>query len=182
MTLKTWTALHAIESRFVMGGVPMEGDVRNFLWLHSRLFTTGPFARLLRWIALLNFSAILHRRRNDPDYYCTVVAFAILDIKAIMADVFADAPTTRRRDGAPAQGCLEAQLTHLFVKEYGWTVDFIRSQPLARLIQLARQFGGDEDDAEERRIKEDHLRKRNAELAKEREANQIIADLQRSTD
>jgi hypothetical protein len=185
MTLKTWTALHGMGSRLVVGGVPMEGDVRNFLWLHSRLFmdsrwyTVPTFAK---WLALLPFSAILHRKRDDADYYCTVIALTILDIKALIGEVFADAPTAKRRDGSPAPGCLEAQLIHLFVREYGWDVEYIRSLPLARLIQLARQFAPDEDDAAEKAIKEDHLRRRNAELQAERDARKIMADLPPKTE
>lgn len=177
MTLPTCTLLHAIGSRFTTGETPMEGDVRNYLWLHSRLFTDIPFiVKPLRWLALLPFSAALHRQK-DVDYYCAVIAMAANDIQGIIADVFADSPRGQRKDGSPAQGCLEAQLIHLFVKEYGWTPAFIRKQPLAQLIQLARQFGGDDEDAQEKEIKFAHLRKRNDELAKEREAKKIIADL-----
>lgn len=177
MTLATWTRLHALGSRFVCGGTPLEGDVRNYLWLHSRLFTESRLlARPLRWLALLPFSAFLHRQK-DVDYYCATIALASADIYGIIAEVFADAPTGTRRDGSPPQGCLEAQLTHLFAKEYRWPVAYIRAQPLARLIQLARQFSDESEDPTERAIKFAHLRRRNEELAREREARKIISEL-----
>lgn len=169
MTLPTWTRLHACGSRFVNGGVPLEGDIRNYLWFHSRLFTTGIFAKPLKWLALLPFSAIVHRRR-DEDYYCTVIAMGIVDIKNIIAETFEDAPRGKNRDGSAPPACLEAQLIHLFVKEYGWTTEKIRTTPLAQLLQLARCFSLDEDDEGERNIRFAHLKKRNDELAAEKAA------------
>ena len=169
ITVRTWTMLFAAESRFVLGGTPMEGDVRNFLWFHSRLFTVGPLAKPLRWLALLPFSARLHLRR-DVDYYCAAIALATADIGRIIDDVLADAPKGHDKSGRPAAACLEAQMTHLFSKEYGWSPAQIRSLPLCRLIQLCRCFGDDEEDPEEFAIKCAHLRKRNEALAAERAA------------
>lgn len=169
MTLPTWTMLHATGCRFVAGGVPLEGDVRNYLWFHSRLFTQGRFAKPLKWLALLPFSSALHRKK-DEDYYCTVIAMAIVDIKNLIAETFADAPKGRQRDGSAAPACLEAQLVHLFTKEYGWSTEKIKRTPLAQLLQLARCFGIDEDDEGERNIRFAHLKKRNNELADEKAA------------
>ena len=169
LTPATWTMLHATNSRFVVpNGPPLEGDIRNYLWFHSRLFTTGFCARPLKWCALLRFSAILHAKR-DSDYYCATLVLAAMDIKRILYDALADAPTGGRKDGRAAGACLEAQLITLMGGKLQWSEEKVKRTPLARLMQLRRCLVEDDgDDPVEYGIKMEHLRKRNEELAPER--------------
>lgn len=171
VTVESWTMLNAIESRFAVGGgVPLEGDIRNFLWIHSPFYM--PFrwynvATFARWFSLLPFAAMLHKQK-DEDWYCAALAMAVADIQAIIGDTFADAPRGGSKDATQPTGCIEAQMIHIFSKEYGWSVKQVRKLPLARAIQLARQFGTSDEDQGEQEIKFAHLRRRNAELAEER--------------
>ena len=174
LTVATWTMLHATGSRFLLGGTPMEGDVRNYLWFHSRLFPLAlllpaPCSLLLKWLALLPFTAVIRLHPTSVNHYCAVIARATDDIHGILAEAFAEAPAPGNRDGTAPAGCLEAQLLHLFVSEYGWTPSQVRALPLARLLQLARQFSDPGDDPSEQAIKWAHLSRRNDALRQERE-------------
>lgn len=159
ITPRTWTMLHATGNRLICGGQPMEGDVRNYLWFHSPLFTTGALARPLKWFALLRFSALLHRNK-DEDWYCATLALITADLAAIVEEAVADAPSSGE-GGAPGP-CFEAQLIHIISAAYHWSPEYIREQPLRKLMQYVRCINPDDDDAGERRIKYAHLRKRNA--------------------
>jgi hypothetical protein len=129
VTPSSWTMLHAVGSRLLTDETPLEGDVRNYLWFHSRLFTLSPFwAPVLKWVALLRFSAVLHRRRNDVEWYVATIATAINDIRGILSDALADAPTGGR-SCAPGP-CMEAQLVHFCASTYGWSEASSRATPL----------------------------------------------------
>jgi hypothetical protein len=168
ITPRTWTMLQAIGSRLLANETPLEGDVRNYFWFHSRLFRLAsalpaPLSRVLKWFALLRFSVVLHRRR-DVDWYCATIATAANEIRGIISDALADAPRSGR-SCAPGP-CLEAQLIHFAASAYGWTPERTRAMPLRHLIQLVRSAApADEDDESERQIRFAHLRQRNAELA-----------------
>lgn len=165
ITPPTWTLLHAIGSRFVLGGTPLEGDIRNYLWFHSRLFplaafVPAPVARLLKWFALLRFTVLL-RRRRDPDWYVATLTLAGAEITGLLNDALADAPKGNT-DCAPGP-CLQAQFEHACASAYGWSPAFTSRQPLRRLFQLLRSAApADTDDEAERAIRFAHLRDRNA--------------------
>ncbi len=172
ITAPTWTMLHATGNRLVMGGVPLEGDLRNYLWFHSRLFALSAWlpaslARVLKWFALLPFSAALHRRR-DTDWYAATLAVAGAEARALIHEALADAPAGDGRDCAPGP-CLQAQFEHFCAVTYGWSPAFTARQPLRRLFQLRRCIdAATDEDPEERAIRFDHLRQRNAQLRAER--------------
>lgn len=168
VTPPTWTMLQAIGSRLLTADTPLEGDVRNYLWFHSRLFALStalrppPSAvRLFKWLALLPFSARLHQRR-DIDWYAATLATAINEIRGLLSDALADAP---RGDRACSPGpCLEAQLIHFCAVQYGWSPAQTRATPLRQLMQYVRAATPTDDDEGERDIRFAHLRQRNAEL------------------
>lgn len=161
----SWTLLHATGNRLVTGGTPLEGDLRNYLWFHSPLFAlsrhlTGWRLRLLKWVALLPFSILLHRRR-DWHWYTATLALAGAEIKGHLHDALADAPVGNS-DCAPGP-CLQAQFEHWCALHYGWAPAITREQPLRQLFQLLRSAAkADDDDEGERQIRFAHLRERNA--------------------
>lgn len=170
ITPKTWTMLHATGNRLICGGQPLEGDIRNYLWFHSPLFTdTGRFAKWRKWRALLRFNIMLHKKRS-VEWYTACLALMETDLKRIIHEALADAPTGGKST-SPGP-CMEAQFIGLFAKEHGWTPEYTRVQPLRKLFQLRRNFDQTDDDEAERRIRFQFLRERNEELAKEREAKQ----------
>lgn len=163
LTPKTWTMLSASGSRFLAGGQPMEGDIRNYLWFHSRLFTLRPWlAPVMKWLALLRFNATLHRKR-DIDWYCATVALAAASIYGVIEEALADA--AKGGGGAPGP-CLEAQLIHLCAKEYGWLPERTQATPLRHLFQLVRCINPEETEEGERQVRFDFLKKKQAEAEK----------------
>lgn len=169
LTPATWTLLHATGNRLVLGGTPLEGDIRNYLWFHSRLFplaTRLPHSarQILKWLALLRLSAAL-RRRRDPDWYAATIATAGLELGAIIAEALADAPAADGRSDVSPGPCLQAHFEHYCARTYGWAPQVASAMPLRRLFQLLRAGAPpDTDDPEERAIRYDHLRQRNEAL------------------
>ena len=162
ITPRTWTMMHATGNRLICGGQPMEGDIRNYLWFHSPLFTQSRFlARPMKWLALLGFSAVLHRRRGY-DWYAATLALVGAQLAGIVQEAVADAPKGGG-EGSPGP-CLEAQITHVLSSAYHWPVEQIRALPLRHAFQLIRCINPDDDDEAERSIRFAHLRKRNAEM------------------
>ena len=168
ITPKTWTMLHATGNRLICGGgPPLEGDFRNYVWFHSSRFTaSGRFAKFKKWLALVPFNVMLRKRRGK-DWYVACLALMGTELERIVIETLADAPTGGRPT-SPGP-CMEAQFIGLFAKEYGWSAEYTREQPLRKLFQLRRNFGAEDDDEAERRIRFQYLRERNAELAKEKE-------------
>ena len=165
LTPRIWTMLHASGNRLICGGEPLEGDIRNYIWFTSPLFTaSGRFAKLRKWISLLRFNVMLRRKRG-VDWYVACLALASCELSRIISDTLADAPIGGRST-SPGP-CMEAQFIGLFAKEYGWSAEYTRNQPLRKLFQLRRKFDTDDDDDGERRVRFEHLRKRNEQLAKE---------------
>lgn len=165
VTLETHRMLKAINSPYIRGETALEGDVRNFIWFHSRWFTTWRlFAKPLRWFALLPFNALLHGRPG-LQHYAAVIAMASNDISRILTDTFADVPAADTSGPRMAPGAsIEAQLVHLFLKHYGWPESRTRKTPLRQLFQFMRCICPGED-AGEQEIKVAYLKARNAELA-----------------
>lgn len=170
LTPKVWTMLHASGNRLICGGgEALESDLRNYVWFTSPLFTDrGPFRKLRKWLALIGFNGLLHHKRTEEWYIATLALFGV-ELSRIIAETLADAPTGGR-SMSPGP-CMEAQFIHLFAVEYGWTPEYTREQPIRKLLQLRRNFDTSDDDDGERRVRFEHLRKRNAALA---EAN--VAD------
>lgn len=167
VTARTWTMLQAIGSRLLTGETPLEGDIRNYIWLHSPFQPVAArwpsLAGLLKWCALLRFNMILHRQR-DSDWHAATLATAANEIAGILSDALSDAP---RGERACAPGpCLEAQLIHYCATAYHWPAERASTTPLRQLMQLVRAAApADTDDEGERQIRFNHLRRRNAELA-----------------
>lgn len=175
MTPRTYSMLCAIRSPFLVGGDKREGDVRNYLWFHSRLYGNCDawLWRARKWWALDGLTTALtrpvHRWLGLPhgvDHYCAALVLAIGEIETIVYESLAD--LTCGDDRARAAGAtLEAQLCHVFQKEYGWPPEKTRNMPLKRLAQYWRSMNPDAEDAGERRLIREHLERRNAELAAE---------------
>lgn len=169
LTPATWTLLCATESRFLQPDAqPMEGDVRNYLWFHSRLFhfssrLPARLSRFLKWCALLRFNSMLHRRRN-VHWYSATLALAAADIDRLVREAVADSPGRGEGRIGPTAPALEAQLVHIFAREYRWPPERTRATPLRQLFQLLLCLSPADDDAGERALRLDHLRRRNAEL------------------
>jgi hypothetical protein len=166
ITPKTWTILHATGNRLICGGgEPLEGDLRSYIWYNSPHFSdNGRFLRVRKWWALLRWNVMLHRNRG-ADWYVACLALMGAELTRIVHETLADAPTGGRST-SPGP-CMEAQFIGLFAKEYGWSAEYTRNQPLRKLFQLRRNFDTDDDDDGERRVRFEHLRKRNEQLQKE---------------
>lgn len=172
MTPATFSQLFALRSRFIMGGEIGEGDVRNYLWIHSPRFEPGgerrvkairaavlrPFERMLMapWLWVL--------RAPDANHYCAGMAMAINDIVLLIEDAFADASVGG--DGKPARATLEAQLQAAFAKTLHWAPERTSATPLKQLYQVLRAMSGDDEpDAGEAAIMAAHLRALNAQTS-----------------
>lgn len=179
----TFSMLLATESHFVVGGLPTEADVRNYVWFHSRLYAhcgvrTWP---LRKRAALWRLDAMLKQAWRRPLRWCghgpsihryhAALVLAITQIRHLVDQAFADAPSASGRPGKPV-ATMEAQLIHRFAEAYGWSPDRTRTAPLRRLFQLDRCIaasrGVDVADEGEDRILADHLNERQAQLNRER--------------
>lgn len=172
LTAPVWTMLHATGNRLVCGGVPLEGDLRNYLWFSSRLFSLSsgfrPLSSALKWLALLRFNLVLHQRPRDWHWYSATLALAGAELRAIIEEALADAPRGDGTDCAPGP-CLQAQFEHFCAVTYGWSPAYTATVPLRRLFQFRRCLDtADADDPEERAIRFAHLKARNDALAAER--------------
>jgi hypothetical protein len=169
LRLRTWTMLQATESRFLVGGTPLEGDIRNFLWYQSPLFMEARWwtvATFARWLALFKFTALL-RWQRDVHWYSATIAVASADVATHLALAIESAQRAER--SGPAGPCLEAQLVHHCAATYGWSPARTAAESLPRLLQLlAAATPRPDDDPAEREIRFAHLKKRNEELAPER--------------
>lgn len=171
----TYSMLHSTGSRFLHGGEPMEGCIRNYLWFHSPQFVPAdhPHAKRIRRRALAPFMRVLVGpwlarfaiRRLQPHRYTVVLALAATDIAAHLEEAFIDAPEGSGKPGAPVAG-LEAQLVDLFAREYGWQPKQTSATPMRQIFQLVRcikAHNGDEiNDAAESALLAAHLRAKNA--------------------
>ncbi len=171
----SWSMLYAIGSRFVRGGSPGEGDVRNYLWFHSPLYCapSAPFFRLRKWLALeplLRRLAPPFHRPADRRYFA-VLLVAIEQIRRHLSEAFADAPPASGRGGA-SLATLEAYFIHEFAMAYQWKPDRTRWTPLRQLTQLHRCIraarGEKIIDAGEEDLLYRHLLTRNAALSAHR--------------
>lgn len=184
LTPRTFSMLFAVRSRFLFGGTPLEGDVRNYVWFHSPLYANcttpdwrrrkrralAPLARQLgvepwrRWLGL----------GVSADRYAAALALAASDINQIMDAAFADAPRAAGSRRAPLAS-LEASLVHECAAAYHWPPERTRSTPLRQLFQLNRCLaaasGHEVRDEGEDAILADHLARKNAELAAARAAS-----------
>lgn len=171
ITPPSFTMLQALGSRFICGGgQPGEGDIRNYLWIHSPEFEPGNSWRVRRKRARVvgRFTALGRKawlrvfRVPDIHTYVAAMAFAINDIARLVEDALADAPATSGLGTKPARATLEAQMIDLFAQAYHWTPERTRATPLRQLYQLIRLINHDDNpDAEEAEIIAEHLRKLN---------------------
>lgn len=180
ITPATFSMLHATGSRFIHGGEPMEGCIRNYLWFHSPQFVPADHPRHAanRRRALAQFTRSLlgprwfrpFVRRFQPHRYSVVLALAANDIAAHIEESFCDAPGGSGAPGKPIAG-LQAQMVDLMAREYGWTPAQASETPLRQIFQLVRCIiahnGGDLDDSSENALLVAHLRAKNAGKLKE---------------
>lgn len=193
LTAPSFSILVASGNRFVCGGQEDFDDVLDYLWIHSPLYVptcepdwrprkrraVAPFMRLLtsRWgqfvIRFLQafghrHSAIGNPGRTAAHHSAAVVTLAIVEIRAIIEEAFADFPEVAGADSTPL-ATLEANLLHEFSRAYpGWSPERIRALPLKQLAQLHRRIratrGEYVTDKGEQQIKANHLRARYAAL------------------
>lgn len=171
ITPTSYSMLFHLRSRFIMGGPIGEGDVRNYLWLHSPHFVPGGSGAVQRRrkAVLRTFERMLMApwlgifRRPEMNCYCAGMAMAINDISRLIEDAFADAPSGG--SGKPARATLEAQMQALFADAFDWAPERTSATPLRQLYQLVTLINRSEDmDAGEEAILADHLRKLNAPM------------------
>lgn len=168
--------LLAIGSRFICGGRPTEGDVRNYLWFHSPRYSHFGVAgwqrrkaRALRPLenALANPWHRLVRRPLDRERYSVMMILAVSEIGSLVDEAFADCPADTGMPGAPI-ATMEAQLIHRFAMDYRWEPERTRHTPLKQLFQLTRCIrannGEDVRDQGEIKILEAHLQRRLADI------------------
>lgn len=170
LTPRTWSMLHAVRSRFLYGGQPVDEDVKLYLWFHSPLWchdrTPGMLRRYRRALAPLN--AALHGRWSllgrSLGHQSIVLARFIDGIGALIDAALADAPGGSGQSGPPPS-TLEAQMIHEFAAAYGWAPERTRATPLRQLFQLHRCIraarGDDISDPREDEIKARHYAARN---------------------
>lgn len=167
ITPQSFTMLLALGSRFVCGGgQPGEGDIRNYLWIHSPEFEPGNSWRIRRKRerVVSKFTALGRKawlrvfRAPDIHTYVAAMAFAINDIARLVEDALADAPASSGIGQKPARATLEAQMIDIFAQAYQWTPKRTRTTPLRQLYQLIRLINADHNpDAREAEIIGAHL-------------------------
>lgn len=171
ITPQSFSSLLALGSRFICGGgQPGEGDIRNYLWIHSPEFEPGNSRRVQRKRAAVvaQFTAMGRKqwlgvfRVPHLHTYVAAMALAINDIARLVDDALADAPISNTMGSKPAKATLEAQLIDLFAQAYHWPPSRTRAMPLRQLYQLVNLINGDDKpDAQEAEIIAAHLRKLN---------------------
>lgn len=172
-------------------------DVLDYLWIHAPNHThcgiqgwqirkrahLAPFMRLLTHRGFF-FSLVgrLSRRRRraasaDPsaplapitraEQAAATLVVAITDIRAVVAEAFADTTAATGRPGAPI-ATLEAHFIHNLAMAYQWTPERTRATPLKQLFQLdrcqRRAAGEDVVDSGEQALMAAHLARRQAAL------------------
>ena len=183
LTPATFSLLVAHGSAIVCGGQIQEGDVRNYLWFHSRHYlhkghAEWPAAKrkaldpLMRVLLNRRFRFSLERKPSQETYAATM-ALAIADIKNAVSDAFADCPPSMGGSSQPV-ATLEAEMIAIFARELQWQPDRTRNTPLRQLFQLLRCIrawnGTEPRDAQEDAILAEHITLRNAELKQRMEA------------
>lgn len=183
LTPRTYSMLAAVGSHFVWGGQPTEGDVRNYIWFHSRDWShigipgwQRKKARALRPLVRQLVNPV-RRAMGFPleiGRYGATLALAIVDIHGLIVDAFADSPGPAGK-GGEAVATLEAQMVNIFAQEYHWSADVTRNVPIRQLFQFLRclRSGRGEDIADrgEQQILSAHLRRRQELLDKKKNLN-----------
>lgn len=167
--------LVAVDCHFILGGRATEGDVRNYLWFHAASWCHAgtPGWQRRKAMALRPLFCQLAspwRRRMglplDVPRYAAALALAVADIRRIVEDAFADCPAGGGEGAAIAT--LEAQLVAAFAREFRWSPEYTRNQPLRQLFQLLRCIraarGEDINDRGEQEMLAAHLRRRQDEI------------------
>lgn len=182
LTPRTYSMLLAKGNRFIVGGMPKIDDVVDYLWLHAANWThcgvdgwelrkrqhLRPLTVQLRqpWRRFL-------RLKPRAEHAAAAMALAIVDIKRIVDEAFADTIAATGAPGAPI-ATLEAHFIHLMGVAYQWAPERTRVTPLKQLFQLnrcIRQARGDTvQDAGEEMILYRHLKAKNDALAAARAA------------
>lgn len=180
--------LLAMGNRFICAtrGEEIE-DVVDYLWLHAANYThTGvqgwrvrkrmhlaPFMRQLtqpwragwrEWV----WRALRGRRTaTHTEHAAATMVIAITEIRAIVAEAFADTTAETGTPGAPI-ATLEAHFIHNMATAYRWTPERTRNTPLKQLFQLHRcirqSHGEGIVDRGEMAIMANHLAARQAAL------------------
>jgi len=118
-----FTALDAVRSPFVHGGIPSAGDVLAFLWCVSPEYQPG--ARFKAW----RFA----RRNRGIDYFK-----ALAGIQEYLSQAFGDAPGRKDTGFTPSYYSGTAAAVDLLAHQYGWHEKDILRMPYKRIFQYAR--------------------------------------------
>lgn len=158
LTPRTFSMLLAMGNRFICAtaGETLE-DVVDYLWLHAADYThTGvqgwsvrkrahlaPFMRQLTqpWRAGWRGAVwkLIRGRKagSHVEHAAAVMVIAITEIRALVAEGFADTTAATGNPGAPI-ATLEAHFIHNMATAYGWDAERTRNTPLKQLFQLDR--------------------------------------------
>ncbi len=153
ITPARYTALVATNNAFIFGRLPMEHDLRNFIWFCSPQFNPDAPMLSTRWKPLQMFrlnNALTKRPRKQPKDEAVFQHFAqaIVEIRAIIELTFSDGLPASDGNHKPVAASMEAQLVDMFAREYAqWPLPQpMRHTPIKQLYQLARcidrNYGG----------------------------------------
>ncbi len=144
ITPAIYTLLVATDNAYVYGRVPVEADLRNFVWFCSPYFNPDSPTLSLRWKpwqmyklnrALGCFLPKKYRAKivNENFYR------ACLQIHTLIANTFKDG-LPGNEESLPLAAAFEAQMLDTFAREYRqWPLPKpVRHTPIKQLYQLAR--------------------------------------------
>lgn len=150
ITPAIFTVLCGTENAFVWGRLPLEHDLRNFVWFCSPQFDADKPVWSAKWrpVQMFRLNCALKRRA----YHKQKPAEAILknfltgcaEVREILARTNADCVPPTTVEGEPEEKPLaaaqEAQFVDLFAREYKhWPLPQpVRHTPIMQLNQLAR--------------------------------------------
>ena len=147
ITPAIYSLLVGTGNAYVVGGIPKESDLRNFVWFCSPQFNADAPILSIRWKWLQMFRlkialcrASTWKQRNEAivaNYYK-----ACFQIHEIIRDTFKDgvAPVETEEPAEPLAASIEAQVIDMFAREYKqWPMPKpVRHTPIKQLYQLAR--------------------------------------------
>lgn len=144
ITPAIYTLLVATENAYVLGRVPVESDLRNFIWFCSPQFNPDSPTLSLRWKpwqmyklnkALGCFLPKKHRAQVILENFYR----GCLEIHMLVANTFKDG-VAGGDEGMPLAASFEAQMLDTFAREYRqWPLPKpVRHTPIKQLYQLNR--------------------------------------------
>ncbi len=165
-------------------------DVIDYLWFHAPNYThcgfqgwqvrkrvhIAPFMRQLTqpwrtgWRNLVWMLLRSRKTATNTEHAAAVMVIAITEIRALVAEAFADTTGATGAPGSPI-ATLEAHFIHNMATAYQWTTERTRNTPLKQLFQLdrcqRRAAGESVPDRIEQSLMAAHLAARQAEIDKQ---------------